>query len=46
MAIQRGRPAGPARIALDTPVMYLKGVGPVRAEALRRLGNVTDGDRL
>jgi ATP-dependent DNA helicase RecG len=46
MAIQRGRPAGPARIALDTPVMYLKGVGPARAEALRRLGIVTAGDLL
>jgi len=46
MAISRGRPAGPARIALDTPVMYLKGVGPVRADALRRLGIVTAGDLL
>ena len=31
---------------LDTPVMYLKGVGPVRAEALKRLGIVTAGDLL
>ncbi len=29
---------------LDTPVTYLKGVGPARAEALRRLGVVTAGD--
>src|SRR5205807_9365170 len=28
------------------PVNYLKGVGPVRAEALRRLGIVTAGDLL
>jgi ATP-dependent DNA helicase RecG len=34
------------RLFLDTPVMYLKGVGPVRAEALRRLGIVTAGDLL
>ena len=29
-------PAG--RVALDTPVGYLKGVGPIRAEAFRKLG--------
>ena len=34
------------RLRLDTPVMYLKGVGPVRAEALKRLGVVTAGDLL
>ncbi|MEP7000725.1 MAG: ATP-dependent DNA helicase RecG, partial [bacterium] len=34
------------RARLDTPVMYLKGVGPVRAEALKRLGVVTAGDLL
>ena len=34
------------RVRLDTPVMYLKGVGPVRAEALKRLGIVTAGDLL
>jgi ATP-dependent DNA helicase RecG len=34
------------RLFLDTPVTYLKGVGPVRAEALRRLGIVTAGDLL
>ncbi len=33
-------------IRLDTPVTYLKGVGPARAEALRRLGIVTAGDLL
>jgi ATP-dependent DNA helicase RecG len=35
-----------ARLYLDTPVTYLKGVGPARAEALRRLGIVTAGDLL
>lgn len=39
-------PARPQRLFLDTPVNYLKGVGPVRAEALRRLGIVTAGDLL
>jgi ATP-dependent DNA helicase RecG len=34
------------RLFLDTPVTYLKGVGPMRAEALRRLGIVTAGDLL
>ena len=34
------------RLRLDTPVMYLKGVGPVRAEALKRLGVVSAGDLL
>jgi len=34
------------RLYLDTPVTYLKGVGPARAEALRRLGVVTAGDLL
>ena len=34
------------RLFLDTPVTYLKGVGPARAEALRRLGIVTAGDLL
>lgn len=36
----------PQRLYLDTPVTYLKGVGPARAEALRRLGIVTAGDLL
>jgi ATP-dependent DNA helicase RecG len=34
------------RIYLDMPVNYLKGVGPARAEALRRLGIVTARDLL
>jgi ATP-dependent DNA helicase RecG len=34
------------RLFLDTPITYLKGVGPVRAEALRRLGVITAGDLL
>ena len=33
-------------LRLETPVTYLKGVGPARAEALRRLGIVTAGDLL
>lgn len=35
-----------AKIYLDMPVNYLKGVGPARAEALRRLGIVTARDLL
>ncbi|MEO8335160.1 MAG: ATP-dependent DNA helicase RecG [bacterium] len=38
--------ARPTRVRLDTPVMYLKGVGPARAEGLKRLGVVTAGDLL
>jgi ATP-dependent DNA helicase RecG len=34
------------RLRLDTPVTYLKGVGPARATALERLGVVTAGDLL
>ena len=34
------------RLRLDTPVTYLKGVGPARAEALARLGVITAGDLL
>ena len=34
------------RLYLDTNVSYLKGVGPVRAEAFRRIGIVTAGDLL
>ncbi|HEV8447702.1 MAG TPA: ATP-dependent DNA helicase RecG [Gemmatimonadaceae bacterium] len=37
---------GGRRLYLDTPVTYLKGVGPARAEALRRLGITTAGDLL
>ena len=35
-----------AKVYLDMPVNYLKGVGPARAEALRRLGIVTARDLL
>ena len=31
-------PASSARLTPDTPVTYLKGVGPARAQALARLG--------
>jgi ATP-dependent DNA helicase RecG len=34
------------RLLLETPVNFLKGVGPMRAEALRRLGVLTAGDLL
>src|SRR6185369_7268039 len=34
------------RLYLDTPVTYLKGVGPARADALRRLGIITAVDLL
>ena len=37
---------GTRRLYLDTPVTYLKGVGPRRAEALRRLQVNTAGDLL
>src|SRR5467141_64179 len=36
----------PGKIYLDMPVTYLKGVGPARAEGLRRLGVVTASDLL
>jgi ATP-dependent DNA helicase RecG len=41
-------PARPlqTRVRLDTPVTYLKGVGPARADALRRLHLFTAGDLL
>ena len=42
----KGGGAARPRILLDTPVTYLKGVGPARAEALRRLGVFTAGDLL
>ena len=41
----RGR-AGSGRVALHTPVNYLKGVGPRRADAFRRLGVFTAHDLL
>jgi ATP-dependent DNA helicase RecG len=34
------------RLLLETPVTYLKGVGPARAEALKRLGVLTAGELL
>ncbi len=40
----RRSPSG--KIYLDMPVTYLKGVGPIRAESLRRLGIVTARDLL
>ncbi len=44
---RRRPPARPApRLALDTPVTYLKGVGPVRGEMLARLGIAVAGDLL
>ena len=43
MATSRARPGG---VALDTPITYLKGVGPVRAEMFRRLSVITAGDLL
>lgn len=44
---RRGGKAYPApRLALDTPVAYLKGVGPVRALALAKLGINFAGDLL
>lgn len=38
-------PAG-ARVRLDTPINFLKGIGPARAESLRKLGIITAGDLL
>ncbi|MEN9817570.1 MAG: ATP-dependent helicase RecG, partial [Gemmatimonadota bacterium] len=44
---RRRPPARPApRLTLDTPVTYLKGVGPVRAQLLARLGITVAGDLL
>lgn len=34
------------RVRLDTPVTFLKGVGPARAESLRKLGIITAGHLL
>jgi ATP-dependent DNA helicase RecG len=42
----RERAQRPGRLYLDTPVTYLKGVGPARAAALRKLGVITAGDLL
>jgi ATP-dependent DNA helicase RecG len=41
-----GTEARRGKIYLDMPVTYLKGVGPARAEALRRLGVITARDLL
>ena len=46
MSAPRREPPRAPKLRLDTPVTYLKGVGPARAEALRRLGVVTAGDLL
>lgn len=46
-ARRRRPPARPApRLTLDTPVTYLKGVGPARATSLARLGITVAGDLL
>ncbi len=42
----RGAPPTSGRLYLDTPVTYLKGVGPRRAEMLARLGISVAGDLL
>ena len=39
-------PRSGQRLFLDTGITYLKGVGPARAEAFRRLGVITAGDLL
>ncbi len=44
MAASTQTPSG--KVYLDMPVTYLKGVGPARAEALRRLGIITARDLL
>ena len=47
MAVRRDdRRAHPARITLDMPVQFLRGVGERRAQLLRRLGIETAGDLL
>ena len=40
------RSSASSKLYLDMPVTYLKGVGPMRAEALRKLGIVTARDLL
>jgi ATP-dependent DNA helicase RecG len=40
------QPRSGQRLYLDTSISYLKGVGPARAEAFRRLGVITAGDLL
>ena len=46
MAEQERRAPPSGKVYLDMPVTYLKGVGPRRAESLRRLGIVTARDLL
>ena len=46
MRDRRGRTGEAPGVRLDTPVTYLKGVGPRRAEALARLGIERAGDLL
>ena len=47
MTVRRDdRRAHPARITLDMPVQFLKGIGERRAQLLRRLGIETAGDLL
>jgi ATP-dependent DNA helicase RecG len=43
---ERREPSGAAPITLSTPAKFLKGVGPARAEALKRLGVFTAGELL
>ncbi len=43
---RRRRTGPPPRLTLDTPITYLKGVGPARAEAMARLGVRVAGDLL
>ena len=43
----RGETAAAAgRLRLDMPINFLKGIGPARAESLRKLGIITAGDLL
>lgn len=44
--IETGQHTPSGKVYLDMPVTYLKGVGPVRADALRKLGIVTARDLL
>ena len=46
MSAEGPRGSATGKIYLDMPVTYLKGVGPMRADALRRLGVVTARDLL
>ncbi|HEY2377194.1 MAG TPA: ATP-dependent DNA helicase RecG [Gemmatimonadaceae bacterium] len=46
MSSPQSRPGAGQRLFLDTGITYLKGVGPARAEAFRRLGVITAGDLL